>query len=274
LALEQIPALLLKTGVFFWLFVWTIVDVFYPLRLRSFFVSPLGVISGKEKVLRGITGNNTIKASPPNVFSKVIDYFCDKFQKSKSGCLSSEVVPFYCPAIKMYGLCNNSASSHPTGSTAIPVALKEYFDTGEYTKCPIFINLNDYINHVKDNPKDICYSIGQINDMWNIIRRSCVVRYQQVAFIEMVILQVFLVVFWPNLFGSTLPKTSGILPNDLLLYLDYLFVIGIVLLIVVFIISFVETKPISFYENKLSRFILIIGCWFIMILYILNQPSM
>jgi len=231
--------LLLKTGVFVWLFVWTIIDLAYPLRLKSFFVNPLDVISGQQKELRGIGKNK----------------FNQKETESKT--------QINCPAIEIYKLYNDGFDRSCGPEVASP-EIQQFFKKERHEKCPIFYNLELYLAHVKSHPKSICSEIKGINDMWNIIRRACIVRSQQVAFFELIIIQIFLVVFWPNTIAPTQPISSTIL------YLDYLFIIGIIILLAAFVISHIETKPFSIYENKIYRLVLILGSWFVLFLYLLN----
>lgn len=119
-------------------------------------------------------------------------------------------------------------------------------------KCPIYNGLTNENSHSQ---------IHELNDMWNVIWRGCVVRGQQTSFFWVILIQ--LVLF----FGSIkIPPTINDFEkfNTLIVLAQSLsYVICACLLIV----SYSYTRPIPLYERKILRLVFLGTTMFVMMYF-------
>jgi hypothetical protein len=231
LDLATLLPLFSKTTVFLWLFISTLLDYWYPFINRSFFINTLDHIDSQQKILRGFLPSP--ESGQRNFIYKNLKKFYGFFVESK--------VP-----IKFDAKCPSEEKSE---------------------NCPVFKGLTTFLTNSKYDPDYIKLNITKINDMWNIIRRSCITRNRQVSFIEMLIVQV-LSIF---LLRMTMKPNGDIIPT--IIPFELVFTISLIVLILALAISLLETKPSYFYETKALRLSIICVCWFIIgwYLFVISQ---
>jgi hypothetical protein len=226
-----VTILLLKTGVFIWLSIWTFVDIIFHYKQRSFFITTLGVINLNK---RSIRGDGPLKINN-NIITHYINQINGFFGRSISN--QKEREP-QCPALESCGTDPNI--------------------------CPIMRNLSSYLSDSDNDSSCINKNINQINDVWNIVRRSSVIRPQQAAFLELLIIQIFVIVFWPVLIGEKALSFTFVQSSSWI----GLFSIALIILFSLLVMSYINSRPLFVYENRAIRFILVSGSWMVFYAYL------
>jgi hypothetical protein len=226
-----IPLLFLKTGVFIWLSVWTFADIFTHYKQRCFFIKTLEVINLNKRSIRG--------EIPLKVNNNIIDKFINKIKDFFGYLLPNQKTnETTCPAIASLGTDPNV--------------------------CPIMKRLSTYLQDVENDSSCIKDNIQEINDMWNIIRRSSVIRPQQAAFLELLIIQIFIIVFWPVLVGAQALSIEFVRSSNWIAF----FSIGLFILFCLLVLSYTSSRPLFVYESRVIRLLLVCGSWMVFFAYL------
>jgi hypothetical protein len=226
-----VTILLLKTGVFIWLSMWTFADIIFHYKQRCFFITTLEVINLNKHSIRG--------EDPLKINNNIIDQSINQIRRlfGRSIPIPKEREPL-CPAMTS---CGNDPNI-----------------------CPIMRNLSSYLLDSDNDPRCIKKNITQINDMWNIVRRSSVIRPQQAAFLELLIIQIFVIVFWPVLIGARALSFIFVQSS----YWIGFFSIALIILFILLVMSYTNSRPLFVYENRAIRFILVGGSWMVFYAYL------
>ncbi|GEM_PF-6304913 len=226
-----IPLIFLKTGVFVWLSIWTLLDIIFHYKQRCFFIKTLDVINLNTPNIRGekpLLINHSLKNKYIYKLKGFFGYSIPIPKQSEPRCPSLDS-------------CGNDPNL-----------------------CPIMRQLGQYLRDVENDSGCIKENITIINDMWNIVRRSSVIRPQQAAFLELLIIQIFIIVFWPVLMGA---QELSLLFIQSSLW-TATFSIALFILLCLLVMSYISSRPLSVYENRTIRFILIFGSWLVFFAYL------